>query len=217
MTTKDLILFLLGLLVFYHLFLKKENFSLPSGIISDPNSLDPNKRYIIYNRRASNLQQNSVNLSPTDQGYTCPEFPDFLYQLAPGVPAVCSTTAPTNPTNIDFTKYGPTPLGPALGSRIKNLSLLPTTPWLAALVGTNSYLAVRLVNGRMQAFSIDGQNPYFRNTLAEAQADVNNTFKIPVSYYDDLYTSPADTTWQANAFNALLKANNLTRTQLSVP
>jgi hypothetical protein len=60
MTTKDLILFLLGLLVFYHLFLKKENFSLPSGIISDPNSLDPNKRYIIYNRRASNLQQNSA-------------------------------------------------------------------------------------------------------------------------------------------------------------
>jgi hypothetical protein len=60
-------------------FIKKEDFNLPSNVIIDPNNLDPNKRYRIYNRRISNLQQYSNNYPPGLPGYTCPEFPDFLY------------------------------------------------------------------------------------------------------------------------------------------
>ena len=58
----------------------KENFVLPSTVISDPNMLDPNKSYIIYNRRTSNLKTNSTNYPINLPGYTCPEFPDFLYK-----------------------------------------------------------------------------------------------------------------------------------------
>ncbi len=60
-------------------FIKKEDFALPSNVIINPNDLDPNKTYRIYNRRISNLQQNSINYTPGLPGYTCPEFPDFLY------------------------------------------------------------------------------------------------------------------------------------------
>ena len=213
----DAIILILVFVFFYHLFKKEEKFVLPSTIISDPNMLDPNKSYIIYSRRTSNLKTNSVNLPLTDPGYNCPEFPDFLYQEAPGTPATCVTQNPSNPANIDFTKYGPSPLNPMSGAKIQALSKLKTTPWIPAKVGDNSYLAVRLINGRMQPFSIDGMNPYFRNTLLEATSDANNPFKVPVSFYDDLYTSPSDTTWQAQAFNALLNSNNLTRTNLSIP
>lgn len=215
MDNRKLVLYLIGAFILYKLFVSKEGFALGTDVITDSTKLDPRLLYYMGFRKTSNTKTPAIN-----GGASCQEFPDVVYKPVPSTPAVCKTTNVTG-DNIDdnyIFGFDPNNKPVYIGSYLQKLSTLPTGRWVAVQGQANpdSFLAVRLFQGRVQCLSMDGVNCLWRGTLQDAQNDaVNPPANAALRYTDQvIYSDINNKGWPALGYRAARDAAGLTDAQL---